>query len=199
MIGSITLTAHTTNGVSDSIQLSGGTTLHASIEFTPNDTVSPDLSHVILSDGLGIQEDATVYFERTCTPDNPFYVRWVNSLGGFEYYMFGQNKVYSDESAGFVDFAPVQSEGVESNRSREIIGISEAKRTVTVGAEQLEKDMFIMLSNMQYSPRIDTYNVALKKWEGVTFDDTTRTKWDTANSLGTIEYVFRLNTPNLQF
>lgn len=201
MEGQINVTAYDRDGLIDTLTMRDNVNFHVTVEFTPgtDPEVSPDIERIVLQDEYGTVEDVEIVFENECIPENPFYIRWINRLGGFEYQMFDQHKGYEQTAAGFTDFFPSFDDTTEASRTREIIDITEAKDTATVGLEQLDRDDFERLSKLIFSPRIDVFNPRLERWEGVTLDNTTRVSWDTRASKGAVEFVFRMKDIQLQF
>lgn len=195
------MTAYMSDGTTDSLNMTDATNFHVSVEFIPGveSDLSPDIDRVVLTDFYGTIADTEVVFDRECTPPDPFYVRWINRQGGFEYQMFDENKTYEKSASGFVEFFPSFADTAEASRTREIIDITGAKATAAVGIELLDRDEFDRISTIMFSPRIDVYNRELTRWEGITLDNTTRATWDTRTSRGTLGFVFRLKDIQLQF
>lgn len=175
----------------------GGTAGHATVETVPD--VAPYITGLTLTDANALVPDTQVIFVPTCTPAHPFYVRWINCDGGFEYYMFDQRKVFEGSAGGAVEFTPEIEDTFATSRTREVLDMTECKETATVGVEQLDRDAFDMLKGLIYSPRIDRWNPATEQWEGLTHDSTATAAWDTKTSLGSVEFTFRLNEIQLQF
>lgn len=201
MTGTIIVTAIDRDGNSDTLTMSDSVNFHVNIEFTPgsDDVLVHDIARIRLSDIYAVLPDVEAVFEKTCTPDNPFYIRWINRQGGFEYQMFDQNKEFEATAGGFVDFYPSFHDTTEAARTREILDMDECKDTAAVGLEQLDRYDFDRISNLIFSPRIDVYNPELARWEGITLDNTTRVTWDTRTSRGAVGFVFRLKDIQLQF
>jgi hypothetical protein len=195
------LVATSTAGESESADMSDAlNTLHLTVEFIPgiSSATNTDISDLKLSNSDG-ETIITVEFERMCAPENPLYLRWVNDLGGFEYQMFDQYKEYGTEAAGIVDFSPAVDSTEDGWRTREVINLTGAKRTITAGLEQLTRDDFDLVASVSLSPRIDMWDVVTGKWLGVTLDGNTKTTWDTRTLRGAIELTLRLGVLQLQF
>lgn len=196
------LVAYDTGGATDTAAMTDeNDTLHLTVEFIPgiSSPENPDITRVALMGVTGVDEIINVVFEKKCTPGNPVYLRWVNDLGGFEYQMFDQHKEYETEAAGIVDFFPSFDDTENVTRTREVLNLTGAKRTIAAGMEQLARDEFDVIAGITVSPRIDMWDTITGKWQGVTLDGNTRTTWDTHHSRGAIELVLRLAEMQLQF
>lgn len=195
-IDQLNVVANFENGFQDAVGLTAATNTHVDVNFTPGG--DRDVSNLILRDVIGLEEPLTVAFVETCVPDNPFYIRWVNRLGGWEYYMFSANKRNGMEVKEADSYAPYSGTLTDANRTREVLSI-ERVDIVEAGEEQLTPEMFVVLSSIAVSPRMDVFNPTLQRWEGVTLDDKHTLRWDTRNSRGVVNYTFRLIDQNNQF
>lgn len=186
--------ATTSDGKDSFFYLNASTEPHATVEVMGGALAS--VRAVRVGD---IYPVAEVVFEPACTPANPFYIRWINRDGGFEYQMFDQHKAFTDAAGGFVEFSPSFDSTTAASRTREVLDMTECKATAAVGLEGLDRATFDRLRGIIYSPRIDHYNEKLERWEGVTLDGNTSVAWDTHGSLGSVEFTFRLKEVQLQF
>lgn len=191
------LIAKTFEGTTSDVSLSQEELQHVHAEFMPMFEVS-DIEKVTFSGPMALIDDIDVIFERTCTPDSPFYVRWINRLGGWEYHMFALHKIWSDTASPSFSFQPVGGEKITATRTREI-GAIEYTETVEVGETQLDIDMFRFLKSIITSPNVQHWNEARQAWEGVTLTDKTTASWNTKNSLGQLTLKFTLIDQRTQF
>ena len=196
---SIAVVAVSREGLTDFVMMTEEYNMHLTVEFAPNGDTPTDIERIVLFGNFGENKNINVQFDKRCVPDNPFYVRWVNALGGFEYAMFDQYKAYESAAAGIVDFFPSFSSTTAATRTREFLNLEDAKRTVTVGLEQLDRDEYDRLAGIMFSPRIDVWNRELERWEGITLDGNTKAAWGTHGTKGMVEYRFRLKDVQLQY
>ena len=132
--------------------------------------------------------------ENPCTPDNPFYVRWENQQGGFDYWMFGVKQTITKSLTGSETFMPVVLD-VENAKTFEQIISLEATEKIKVGSQNISQNDFDCLSKIIYSKKIEWY--ANSKWQQI-FVDSGDSENDTKAILKDIELTFRLQNPKLQ-
>jgi hypothetical protein len=198
MAGQINVTAFDRTGGTDTTALADDGRIHLTFQFIPGSN-DADIERIEFADNLGKVGTVYAYFDKQCTPENPLYVRWINDLGGYEYQMFDQRKVYEYFAEDYVDFYPYIEDTTMGLRSREIINIGSIRNTVRVGLEQLERKDFDRIRKLIYSPKIDWYDIGLEKWFGITIGSDPTEIWDSGTSKGTVEFIFRLNDTLVQF
>lgn len=137
----------------------------------------------------------------SCTPAQPFYVRWVNRLGGVEYFMFGrrQTRKASVKSVSTYGLYVPDSFGASTNRRAYALTTD---NTVTVGADGVPEAEYAVLSELPFAPTIEWYaetdSAAGGRWVELTvskFDGSL----DTSSRTHSIEIVFQLPNLNVQF
>lgn len=132
-----------------------------------------------------------------CLPAAPFYVRWVNRLGGVDYWMFARTQKRSPQVKSVSTFAPyVDDTGASQTNSLPYALTTE--NTVTAGAADLSAEEYAALENIPFAPIIEHYDEGLGKWIRLTvakFTGDDRT--DAARK--EIEIAFTLPTINTQF
>lgn len=97
---------------------------------------------------------------------NSMYLKWLNPLGGWDYYLFQNRLVESDK---------VESMGTFETYFDSIAAVSDyqnyvGKRTtpqVTVGVDSAPNNDMIGLKYLKKSPKVYWYNTAISKWIGV--------------------------------
>ncbi|MCL2596261.1 MAG: hypothetical protein FWD66_01075 [Paludibacter sp.] len=174
-----------------------------------NSPLSPDLTGntgEIITDNLGniIQvniptdhySEVRKYVDLCCTPSNPFYVRWVNQLGGYDYFMFGKRQTHEYKTDKQEYYKPFFND-VQAITGTTRMFYMEAAENITAGAEQVTNDDYEALHKIIYSPLIEWYNEKLNKWIEVLVDDFDITK-DTWNNTQSVEVTFNLPDKQLQ-
>lgn len=134
---------------------------------------------------------------RECVPIAPFYVRWVNQLGGVDYWMFRKHQEFapSVKSTSLYERFTPDPLNARSNRQGYTIA---TEHTVTAGADNIPAEFFDMLAGLPFSPFIEWYNEKLGKWIALTvakYDGAIMTK----DALHGIEITFNLPAINTQF
>lgn len=149
-----------------------------------------NLSEILLtpSDGSGKTE---IEFVDAPEPCNPFYVRWINQKGGWDYYMFEQNKKYTQEVDRGDQYVIASSRDPYAIQTRGELA-PEVKNVVSAGAEQLGWDDFQLLKGIALSPHVDVHkDNDAGSWQRLLVDDT-NISWDTRSTRGTVSYDFQL-------
>lgn len=135
--------------------------------------------------------------ESCCTPRNPFYIRWINHLGGLDYWLFGVQQRFDRKLSSLDTFEPY-IEDVESATEKEVPISVEAEESVLVGAENLSENEFEQLSKIIYSPLVEWYDEKRAKWLRI-IPDKGNVENNTRYSSKEIELKFILPKPILQF
>ena len=158
-------------------------------------------------DGVNIQNEESrnitlaVKFNKRifylCVPERPFYVRWLNMLGGVDYFMFSRQQKISPSVKSSSTYAPFieNPETADSNIKPYTLT---TENTVTVGAEGLSSSDFLAISEMPFSPLIEWWSEKLSRWVRLSvskFDGTHYTRPETKS----VEISFTLPDINTQF
>lgn len=140
------------------------------------------------------EETYTVRYENA--PRNAFWVRWINDIGGWEYWMFSCH-VYRGKEVSDIKQADVYYE-----RNEEAAGnltySKEANETTAVSSGQVDLATLEILSDLPKSPKIQWYDKAAEKWMRIEVDDTEIT-YGLHQPTGEIEFTFIMPKPQIQF
>lgn len=156
-----------------------------------NDVLVQQTEEVI----LGFDMDMRIY--RKCTPQSPFYVRWLNCLGGVDYFMFGKTQ----KQTRAVKSVTTYSQFVENTKTAVTNKLAYAMSTeagVTAGASQLSRKDYDALQGIPFSPLIEWYDENEDHWIRLTvdkFDGSIDTKGERFG----VEITFTLPTINVQY
>lgn len=131
-----------------------------------------------------------------CIPDNPFYVRWINTMGGWDYWMFSTKQAINNSISDAVEFTPYSDDMLNSTNTSEIISAT-PKKVITVGAEQLTNNEYDVISQLIYSPKIQYYNSITNKWVGLLLNDAEVEK-NTNEFKQALEFKFIMPQPQIQ-
>lgn len=134
--------------------------------------------------------------EKRCIPTNPFYIRWINQLGGWDYWMFSFRQTIESKVKGIKTFEPTVFDIENATKLSEEY-YKEAEQSITVGAEGLNSNEFDSISKLIYSPRIEFYQKETGRWFKL-IPDKVETENDTRSTAKEIELTFLLPTPQLQ-
>ncbi len=98
--------------------------------------------------------------------DSPAYLRWRNSLGGFEYWLFGTRQVKNNEVDKFDVFNPLITD-IETQQEKEVVITKDYNKSWTLGAYLTMvqvKDIQELFTSpfVQYWDGVNWFNVIIK-------------------------------------
>lgn len=137
------------------------------------------------------QDPVTIRVEGRCTPERPFYFRWINDLGGWEYQM-------AEEKRAITKSREVVAEFRRKNGTAQHIAI-ESEEVVTCGVLADSAEWAEALANLVYSPKIQLYVSDSAAWIDITLDDSQRTTVRSPRPVEEFEFAFVLPKRNVQF
>lgn len=129
-----------------------------------------------------------------CVPDAPFYVRWINTSGGWDSWMFERR----EETDDVEDVNNIQLYIADPTDTQQTVSLN-AARTVTVGEGLLSKDDYRTLAALPRSPRIQWYNEELQRWQTIVIAEGFSASWNSRNGFGSVEFTFALPRILTQF
>jgi hypothetical protein len=113
-----------------------------------------NLENIVVKNPVGASIQIAKELLPTCVPGSPFYVRWINQLGGFDYWMFYQNQIYKQSVKTLSTTSPVIDDVLNANYIEREID-KEAGKTVTIGAGNLTGIEYNELLNISTSPLVE--------------------------------------------
>lgn len=159
-------------------------------EFEDENAVGADYVKLRPSGGVYPGQAWNIMFIDTEVPCNPFYIRWINQKGGWDTYMFEQNKKYTQEVDRRDQYVLANARDPYFSETRGELA-PEFKNIVQAGAEQLDENDFNLLKGIALSPLVQVYNYQVGAWQRVLVNDTDLT-WDTKTPRNTVSYEFQL-------
>lgn len=105
----------------------------------------------------------TLQVEVLDAPEHPFYVRWVNALAGWDYWMFDCRYVKKRKIGSRKIVERYIPDMVASSGNKQTIGL-EVEEEVTVGASQITEEEFECISALLYSTFVQWYDESRGKW-----------------------------------
>lgn len=152
---------------------------------------------ILVSIPSGGYTEARMNIETRCLPESPFYVRWINQQGGWDYWMFSYRQIIERDTTNKQLFNPTVYNQQQADSFSELI-YQEGEETITAGANGLSENEYECISKLVYSPKIQWYKENIGKWLTITVD-----KGDNENDTHVvsknIEFTFNLPKPQLQF
>jgi len=94
--------------------------------------------------------------------DNPVYLRWRNSLGGFDYWLFGYRQVKNNDVDKFDTFNPVIQD-IETEQRSELVITKEFVKTWVLGAT-LSMQQVTDIQELFTSPYVQWWNEDNEEW-----------------------------------
>lgn len=131
------------------------------------------------------------------TPRNPFYIRWINRLGGVDYWMFGMRQKTQIDVKDVNTLKSYYETSEGASHSETTYSVTN-ENTIIVGASNISVAEWDILSLLPMSPQIEWYNEKLNKWQVINIKkgDSSR---DTDRTLLSIEFTFLLPAFEVQF
>lgn len=138
-----------------------------------------------------------IAIEDRCVPPAPFYLRWINALGGVDYWMFCKAQEYAPQVSSSSLYEQYNIDPAQATTNRRAYAIA-TKNGITVGAQGVAPEAWEALQRLPFSPLIEWWNEKLGKWIGLTvakYDGAVQTNHSTHD----IEIEFELPAINTQF
>lgn len=148
----------------------------------------------------GVSEDYKQFImpiEEFPMPENPFYIRWINRQGGYDYWMFSYRQYLTRSISNQQTFNQYVENQETADSFEELYDLS-ANESVRVGTEGLNANDYDCVSKLIYSPRIEHYNPETMKWTRI-FVEKGDNELDTRSILNQLEFTFKLPAVQLQF
>lgn len=98
-------------------------------------------------------------------PAHPVYVRWINSLGGYDYFMFACNHKLTMKIAKNEMYERYNSNGVRSSYYKE------AQEAIEVSSGVIDRETLEALAELIYSPVIEMYDAKASAWTEIQITD----------------------------
>ncbi len=136
------------------------------------------------------------YIDTCCVPENPFYVRWINQQGGWDYWMFSFRQSVSRNIENQEFYYPAIF-NQETAAAAAGVYYKQGIETIRVGAGGLNANEYECISKLVYSPRIDYYDKEKDKWLRLIIENGENLN-DTRSPEKEVEFTFVLPAPQLQ-
>jgi hypothetical protein len=124
--------------------------------------------------------------EQSC---NTFYVRWLNTLGGWDYWLF-EGKIYEGFKVENGNNYESYFDNISDTKDFENVTFKNVSPAVQVGSNTLTKNEAEGLKVLPTSPKIYWYNEELSKWIGVRVEPGTFNIRSTKDDYFNIELTF---------
>lgn len=153
--------------VSGSTEIEQGNNYHSGIKRA---VVFTDLTTPPLSIGwdnlIGIKfndemQDA-VTLQKKRVPAHPFYVRWINELGGYDYHMFACNQQHTYELASQTTYDMQDGDG------QQMVLEKTGNHTIEASSGLVTRQNAIAISKLVLSPDIRWYDEQAGQWIRIT-------------------------------
>lgn len=124
--------------------------------------------------------------EQSC---NTFYVRWINTLGGWDYWLF-ENKIYEALNVENGNNYESYFDSISAISDFENVTFKNVSPAVQVGSSTLTKNEAEGLKVLTTSPKIYWYNEEFEKWIGVIIQPGTFNIRSTKDNYFNVELTF---------
>ena len=98
-----------------------------------------------------------------CIPPKPFWVRWVNALGGIDYFMFAKHRTRRPSVKSSSIYRPYVGDNAAARTNRVPYGVS-TEHELTCGAENLTRVEYASLGWLPFSPYIEYWDADASRW-----------------------------------
>lgn len=123
-------------------------------------------------------------------PQHPFYVRWINTLGGHDYFMFACDNKITNKLTANDTYTKYGSNGYKSSYHKD------AQRTIEVSTGVIPRGMADCLAELIFSPRIELWDSAEETWSEIQVIDG-KTEIKATQTCSEMLFTFELQTPIL--
>ena len=167
------------------------------LETESSEAITNELGDIItISDPESGYSENRMPIKSTCIPLNPFYVRWINQQGGYDYWMF-EYKQTKKETAKLTTYSKF-IENQETATETKVSIYCDSTNQIICGSSGLNENEFSCLKKIKFSPKIEFYDKEKDTWFSTTISDCS-TEEDTYSSLQDIEVTFNLADEQTQF
>ena len=136
----------------------------------------------------------SIEIRKMAVPAHPFYVRWVNNLGGWEYFMFACNQKNTKQLSANDTFESFgQYRTIYGERSAYY---KAATSVVEVSTGAIDRQTLESVAELIFSPLIQLYDVELRTWIEIQAKDG-KPEMMTDQPTGEMIFEFELPTPQL--
>lgn len=144
-------------------------------------------TQVFITDNVGTLSELK-YAKLYLINENPFFVRWLNQRGAFDYWCF--QKRQTDERQGS-EMKTIRSyiENPETATGTHTKIDMSAARKMIAGATNLTYNQWDVISWLQYSPLVEYYDIATATWIKVIVEPT-KLDYLTDKPAGKLEFSF---------
>jgi hypothetical protein len=134
--------------------------------------------------------------ETRCVKAAPFYVRWINRIGGYDYYMFdrGNRLTVETDNALMIERYALSPDNTDT---RDVYAL-DAAAAIDVTEENLDRETWDTLAGLAVSPRIEWYDETLEVWKTISIESSDNS-FERASATGAIRYTFLLEQVLTQF
>jgi hypothetical protein len=141
--------------------------IYTSITSNTGVEITSNAGDIIIVGDVTYTAKSLLNVENLCTPSAPFYIRWINRMGGWEFWMFQHRQTFENTLQKVTTFyADAWDLKSGSPVSGEVLTM-EAQDTVTVGAEGLTSEEFNVLRYLIYSPHVELYDKDENEWSRI--------------------------------
>lgn len=123
------------------------------------------------------------------TPAHPFYVRWINERGGYDYWMFACNQGHTISLDANEYYESADGDG------EFLTGSKTAKEVVEVSSGVVDADTMKALERLPLSPDIRLFNKNTNKWVRIQMDSTETERMENQS---TGEIIMSFVLPSIQ-
>lgn len=122
---------------------------------------------------------------------NPFYVRWINAYGGYDYWMFTGKQFHSKVIGKLATYEKNDALGKQTILSKE------ANENISASTGIITKREAEAISHLLYSPEVKYYDTDKNEWVDIIVTTDNKLSWATDQPTGEIIMNFELPKPQI--
>ena len=144
-----------------------------------------DIDIIDILDTSGLYPTAGVrwHIESGCVPLSPYYVRWINKFGGWNYEMFEKNITETRVE----NYDNIQTAATNPNDTQRTVGMNVSER-VTVNKGLLTRSQYDAVLGLARSPFIQWWNG--ESWQTAVITENVSATWNARNNFGDVSFTF---------
>lgn len=132
-------------------------------------------------------EEKEIEVDNECKA-NPIYLRWLNPLGGFDYWLFDKQQSVTLNVSDEITFNTVIDDMIGVRNRMQVLS-KRASEEIEVGAEMLTIDQINGIKYLLSSPKVEMYNGTCTCWIEVRIDTENFLIYNTGEQKASINFV----------
>lgn len=108
-------------------------------------------------------EKRLIHVVNTCLPKNPFYLRWLNDRGGYEYQMFSYRQIETTQTENETSYLKYYEDSGVTYNPKRVLNM-DAVKSISFGVSNINDVEFNVLNGLLTSPRKEYFDLDSQSW-----------------------------------